>query len=530
MAKVEKVEKVEKVVKAKKLSYRISNINFETLKGISNCPIDFPPDRSVTAIMGINGSGKSTILHALSCVFKPKEKSSKENNRFSDFFTPHNENNWQDSKFSVTFREGVITNNGNKIIFQQTENAEKKVIVYGKDKRWTPVYARRLERESIYIGLQNLATLADNSSASRYSEYKRLDVYKAEEKEAMVKALNKILDANYTDLFECQTIKGNKIFLGMVKNGVEYTEHTMGAGEKRVFEIIKNVYTGGIKPNGLLIVDEIDALLHEKAFHELIDFLVKESNTMCFEVIFTTHRESVIKFKNKINIISIWNIGTGIEAYPGVSADALRQISNVEPDMVNVFVEDTLAKTVITILVETEGINELVDISLFGSAENSAVILSGLILTGKRIDTSLAILDGDYCTTEDEKIKMVNHSLSGTDKKVEKNKVASRIFQFNLEVVTVKGSPEKNHRLWFEAIDDNKVMDTDKKVFSNLKKHSASIGELDNYHDYYPELERRSKLENVEYKVISFICKYSDKWDFYISNVKDEILKSIEVI
>ena len=522
--------KIEKVEKTKKASYRIKSINVVELKGIKNCPIAFPSDKTVTAIMGINGSGKSTILHALSCVFKPNGASSKENNRFSDFFTPHNENNWQDSKFTVILREGEITNQGEKISFTETAGVEEKVIVYGKDKRWTPVYARRMERESIYIGLQNLATLADNSGASRYSEYDRLDVYKTDQKKKMMDALNKILDANYTDLFECQTKKGNKKFFGMVKNGIEYTEHTMGAGEKRVFEIIKNVYAGNLKPNGFFIVDEIDALLHERAFHELIDFLVTESVAMCFEVIFTTHRESIIKFKNKINIISIWNLGNGIEAYPGVSADALRQISNVEPDMVNIFVEDSLAQTALNILVESEGINEYVDISLFGTAENSAVILSGLKLTGKRIDTSLAILDGDYCITASEKAKMVNRVLSGTDKKVEKNEVLSRIFQFNLDITDVKGSPEKNHRLWFESIDESKVLAVDKTMFNNLRKHSTSIGDLKDYHDYYPELARRSKVGNIEYKVLTYLSKYSEKWDFYIDNIRTEINNAIQII
>jgi AAA15 family ATPase/GTPase len=516
--------------KPKNLSYRIKSINIEKLKGINNCPISFPANKSVTAIMGINGSGKSTILHALSCVFKPLEKSSKENNRFSDFFTPHNENNWQDSKFAVSFRAGEIKYNGGKASFEEIENGERKDIIYGKDKRWTPVYARRLERESIYIGLQNLATLADNTGAARYSEYERVDIYEEEIKEKMKLALNKILDADYNDLFECRTLKGNKKFIGMVKDKIEYTEHTMGAGEKRVFEIIKHVYSGKLNRNGLLIIDEIDVLLHERAFQELVNFLINESKAGCFEVVFTTHRESIINFKNQINIISIWNIGNGIEAYPGVSADALRQITDVEPDMVNVFVEDNLAKTAINILIESEGMNDQVDISLFGSAENSAVILSGLKLTKKRIDTSLAILDGDYYITHPEKVKMVNKVLSGTDKKVEKTEVLSRIFQFNLDITDVKGSPERNHRLWFESIDVNKVAENDKTIFSNLKKHSQSIGALTDNHDYYPELARRSRLDNIEYKVLNFISKYSDKWDFYISDIRVEIHKAIAAI
>lgn len=516
--------------KPKKLAYRIKSINIEKLKGINDCPISFPAKKSVTAIMGINGSGKSTILHALSCVFKPIGKSSKENNKFSDFFTPHDQNNWQDSKFTVFFRTLEQTNNGDKIIFNEIHDDEDKPIVYVKDKRWRPIYARRIERESVYIGLQNLATLADNTGASKYAEYTKNYIYTPAIKKKMIDALNTILDAKYSDLFECQTVKGNKKFIGMVNKDIEYTEHTMGAGEKRVFEIVKNVYTGDLKPNGLLIIDEIDVLLHERAFHELIKFLISESTAMSFEVIFTTHRESIIHFKNKINIISIWNVGNGIEAFPGVSADALRQISNVEPDMVNIFVEDSLAKTALSILVEHEGVNEQVDISLFGSAENSAVILSGLKLTKKKINTSLAILDGDYYITPPEKAAMVNRVLSGTDKKVEKKEVLSRIFQFNLDVTDVKGSPEKNHKIWFEAIDEKKVADNEKTMFANLKKHSLSIGILNDYHDYYPELARRSKLDNIEYKVLTYICKYSEKWDFYTSCIKDEIKNAIAAI
>lgn len=74
------------------------------------------------------------------------------------------------------------------------------------------------------------------------------------------------------------------------------------------------------------------------------------------------------------------------------------------------------------------------------------------------------------------------------------------------------------------------MKDIDKAMFNSLKKHSSSIGALTDYHDYYPELARRSRLENVEYKVLTYIRKYSDKWDFYISNIKAEIKGAINRI
>lgn len=88
---------------------RLKEIQIQSLKGISNCTITFPADRKVTAIMGMNGSGKSTIIHALACCYKPRNKTSKENNRFSDFFTPHDDNNWRDSGFTAHFYAGNLT-------------------------------------------------------------------------------------------------------------------------------------------------------------------------------------------------------------------------------------------------------------------------------------------------------------------------------------------------------------------------------------------------------------------------------------
>ncbi len=43
----------------------------------------------------------------------------------------------------------------------------------------------------------------------------------------------------------------------------------MGAGEKRVFEVLKAAHDPSIMPNGLLLIDELDVLLHEKAFKKL---------------------------------------------------------------------------------------------------------------------------------------------------------------------------------------------------------------------------------------------------------------------
>lgn len=43
------------------------------LKALKDIELDFN-DKKVTAIFGINGCGKSTILHALACLYRPHSK------------------------------------------------------------------------------------------------------------------------------------------------------------------------------------------------------------------------------------------------------------------------------------------------------------------------------------------------------------------------------------------------------------------------------------------------------------------------
>ena len=51
----------------------IKKIRFHKLKRLRDVTVEFP-DKGVVALMGENGSGKSTILHALSCIYKPHKQ------------------------------------------------------------------------------------------------------------------------------------------------------------------------------------------------------------------------------------------------------------------------------------------------------------------------------------------------------------------------------------------------------------------------------------------------------------------------
>lgn len=51
--------------------------------------------------MGVNGSGKTTVIHAIACAYQPPENGHGENHRFSDFFIPNTDALWKGSEFHV---------------------------------------------------------------------------------------------------------------------------------------------------------------------------------------------------------------------------------------------------------------------------------------------------------------------------------------------------------------------------------------------------------------------------------------------
>ena len=80
---------------------KIHSLYIKELKCLKDVDISFE-DKAVTAILGPNGHGKSTILHALACCYQPINENITSNYRFSDFFLPNTDSKWQGSKLTLT--------------------------------------------------------------------------------------------------------------------------------------------------------------------------------------------------------------------------------------------------------------------------------------------------------------------------------------------------------------------------------------------------------------------------------------------
>lgn len=79
--------------------YILQSASFKKLKGLQEANFTF--GEYLTAIMGVNGSGKTTVIHALACAYQPPENGNGENHKFPDFFIPNTDSLWTGSAFSI---------------------------------------------------------------------------------------------------------------------------------------------------------------------------------------------------------------------------------------------------------------------------------------------------------------------------------------------------------------------------------------------------------------------------------------------
>ena len=220
--------------------HKIINIHVDELKGIKN--LDIFIEKNMTAIMGVNGAGKSTILHALACIYEPFR--SGDNYKFSFFFTPNPDSSWKNSKLSITYWD---------------ENLQKEITrEYKKNNdRWAPRYADRPKRDLYFIGIETCIPEIERERQTSYIDYK---TSLANDKISckLIKTAAYVLNKNYDNLNYHKTKK--KDLLGVhTTNDMRYSSLSMGAGEQRVLKILKTVYTANT--HSLILIDEIDILL-----------------------------------------------------------------------------------------------------------------------------------------------------------------------------------------------------------------------------------------------------------------------------
>lgn len=472
---------------------KLTNIHVDELKGIKNLDISF--DKNLTAIMGVNGSGKSTILHILACIFKPFKAG--ENYKFSFFFTPNPDSSWKNSRLSISYWD---------------ENLQKEILrTYKKNTdRWAPRYADRPKRDTYYIGIETCIPEIEKEKQTSYIDYK---TSLANDKISckIIKDAAYILNKNYDNLNYHETKK--KKLLGVhTTDGMGYSSLSMGAGEQRVLKILKTVYEANTY--SLILIDEIDILLHVMALRKLINRLSEIAIQRNLQIIFTTHSIEMENMKTLVDIRYLEPLKEKTMVYNAITPDIIFELSGNIEKKLKVFVEDTLTEMIVNVVARDLGIFRNISVIKMGAARNAFIVAASFVLQEINTDNIFILLDGDVYRNEKNKKDEIQKVLSGTEKNHE-NKVEKAMSLVHQLTLPEGMEPEKYIFNMLIELDDKK------EIVGIAKKIKA----VNDSHEWLDELVIRmgERKELILFQIIELVSEHN-RWNLYVKEIYDWLL------
>ncbi len=276
----------------------------------------------VTAIIGTNGGGKSTILGASALAYKSVKP--------GDYFPKSNVGdtsmaNWRidyDILDRTTGAKGTVSRNAKFVAakWRREDLAERDVLIFPIQRT---VPAGEQTRYKKFIGI-----------------YQQASPFITPLPLAVRRAAGRILGK---DLSKFQIAKLKKtdedyLLLGYQKTN-DYSQFHFGAGEASIIEMITKIEAADNE--AIILVEEIENGLHPVAIERMVEYLIDAALRKRLQVIFTTHSEYALK---KLPPEAIWACIDG-EAYQGrLSIESLRAITGTAEKERVIFVEDEFAK------------------------------------------------------------------------------------------------------------------------------------------------------------------------------------------
>lgn len=491
--------------------HNLLSMKVKSLKNLKNLEIDFQ-GKNVTAILGPNGNGKSTILHILASAFSPLDNGKGENYKFSDFFLPNTDATWNDSCLSITY-----SYKDSGVPHTVIDREYKKTQV-----RWTPRYANRFKREIYYIGIDKCVPMIESEKKQSKITYATQALQSSQITSILEKA-SYILNKRYIQMNSCHTT--SKEFIGVEVADLKYSALSMSAGEQKVFHILKTVYEAD--KYSLILVDELDLLLHDLALQKLIEVIVERAESKKLQVIFTTHRESVVE-RSDINIRHIYNSNGETLCLNETKPDAVARLIGGPIRSVNIFVEDDLSKTIVNHVASKLKLKKHIQVDRFGAALNCFTIASGMFLNDNNLSHYYFVLDGDVYKSDEDKKNEIRKKLVGDDPLMVQLQQATlhSIFQYNLPPAT---SPEK---FIYETLleDDFESYQLDEEeeeildLIRNLPLPSENHGFINDL-----ILQLGESRDTGLSRIIRLLSK-TNKWNDYVKPIHDFLFPYTETL
>ncbi|WP_082152448.1 ATP-dependent nuclease [Candidatus Rhodobacter oscarellae] len=352
---------------------RLEWLEIKNIRGWEEQRIDF--DFPIVAIVGENGSGKSTILQSAACSFRNQGGA----NYFPTEFFP--ETAW-DSLNDAAIRVGIKQgpNHSNHSIRKPST-------------RWLGQPERPL-RPVRYLDLSRLQPVGTRVGYARIAKTRHNEAHAVNFDEQQIHRMSAIMGRTYNDAKMAKTsIDPNRDIPVLTKEHRPYSGFHQGSGETTVAELLQT----DLPKHGLVLIDEIESSLHPRAQRRLMRDLATVTRTQECQVVITTHSPYILEeLPLEARIYILENAGEKTIAR-GVSPQfAMTKMDDENYPEVEVFVEDDRAKIWLESIlsVHHQDVVQKVSIIPFGSA-NLGVALGQITSQGRFPRPTVVFLDGD---------------------------------------------------------------------------------------------------------------------------------------
>jgi predicted ATPase len=333
-------------------------------------PITFP----IFAIVGENGSGKSTILQSAACAYRAERVTWFP----SEFFPETAWDSLRDVRLSFGYKQGSAHFPGS---------------LRKPTTRWLG-QPERPERIVEYIDLSRLQPVGTRVGYARIAKNRHQETSATQFTQDQVKRMSQIMGRDYDSArMAISSIDPNREIPILSKSGRPYSGFHQGSGEITIAELLKVQ----LPQYGLILIDEIESSLHPRAQRRVMRDLATVARERECQIIITTHSPYILDELPLTARAYILDTAGRKEIVNGVSPEfAMTKMDDEHHPECELYVEDQRAGIWLSEILSRHASELFVrcEITPYGTA-NLGVALGQIANAGRFRRKTAVFLDGD---------------------------------------------------------------------------------------------------------------------------------------